>query len=62
MTKWIASMNEGVTGTQSDEPNKYEEIYFPSEPVNWTPHEVWLTRVKQPRDRAVLAALLASGK
>jgi hypothetical protein len=24
--------------------------------TSWSPHEVWLTRIKQPRDRAALRA------
>jgi hypothetical protein len=59
--KWAASMHESVTGTPSDEVTKDEGSSLSSEPADWNSQEVWLKRVKQPRDRAALAASLASG-
>ena len=60
--KWAESMHDSITGTPGDEVTRDESRYFSSETAHWTPHEVWLTRVKQPRDRATLAASLTPGK
>jgi hypothetical protein len=33
-----------------------------AESTSWDPHEVWLTRIKQPRDRAAGRAMAAAAR
>ena len=34
-----------------------KRIFNRTKPLGWNPHEVWLTRVKQPRDLAAQASV-----
>ncbi len=38
-----------------DRPANDEGIFRSTQPASWDPYEVWLTRVKQPRDSAAQA-------
>jgi hypothetical protein len=58
---WAESMHDNATRASRDETAMDERISLSPRPADWTPHDVWLTRVKQPRDRAALAASLGSG-
>lgn len=58
---WAEKMHDSLAVAPTIELTRDDSKYFSPEPAHWTPHEVWLTRVKQPRDRAALAAALASG-
>jgi hypothetical protein len=39
-----------------------EGIIRGTQPASWDPYEVWLTRVKQPRDRAAQGVSARSGE
>jgi hypothetical protein len=49
---WAESMKASATVALRDRGTKDEGIFRGTQPASWDPYEVWLTRVKQPRDRA----------
>jgi hypothetical protein len=51
-----------TTAASTDQSNEDTGAYRDSSATTWDPYEVWLTRIKQPRERAVrVAALSAPG-
>ena len=51
---WSDAMKENADRVAADRvfTNTSDAPYAPS--IAWSPHDVWLTRVKQPRDRAAI--------
>ena len=49
---WADSMIASANVALRDRAANDEGIFRSTEPTSWDPYEVWLTRVKQPRDRA----------
>jgi hypothetical protein len=48
-------MKASATVALRDRVANDEGIFRGTQPGSWDPYEVWLTRVKQPRDRAAQA-------
>jgi hypothetical protein len=53
---WIHKIDDGDQQAVGDGKSYDERIDRSPKPASWDPLEVWLTRVKQPRDRAALRA------
>ena len=49
---WAETMISRATVALHDRAANDEGIFRSAQPTSWDPYEVWLTRVKQPRDRA----------
>jgi hypothetical protein len=49
---WAETMISSATVALHDRATNDEGIFRSTQPTSWDPYEVWLTRVKQPRDRA----------
>jgi hypothetical protein len=49
---WAETMISSATVALRDHPANDEGTFRSTQPTSWDPYDVWLTRVKQPRDRA----------
>jgi hypothetical protein len=58
-SSWLAAMNAIADVTLRDGASGDEEIIRGTHSTGWDPAEVWLSRIKRPRDRA--AKSLAAG-
>lgn len=56
---WSDTMKENAN-RMSREPFVMPDDLHDTTSLAWDPHDVWLTRVKQPRDRAAIRAMAAS--
>jgi hypothetical protein len=59
---WAESMKASAAAVLRDRAANDEGIIRDTQPASWDPYEVWLTRVKQPRDRAAQAVAARPGK
>ena len=50
---WAEAMKETADAASQDRVSTDANVMRSAIPASWHPHEVWLTRVKQPRDLAV---------
>ena len=58
---WAEAMKASATVVLRDRSANDEGIIRGTPPASWDPYEVWLTRVKQPRDRVARADPARSG-
>ena len=49
---WAESMKEQANVASQDYSSSDANVTHSTASISWDPHEVWLTRVKQPRERA----------
>jgi len=56
---WTDTMKENANRV-SREPFATPDDIHAAPSMAWDPHDVWLTRVKQPRDRAATRAMAAT--
>ena len=56
---WTDTMKENANRV-SREPFAIQDDIHAATSMVWDPHDVWLTRVKQPRDRAAIRAMAAT--
>jgi hypothetical protein len=54
---WPEPMKTGAEIALRDRSSGDEEIIPGTQATGWDPGEVWLSRIKQPRDRAAIRAL-----
>jgi len=61
---WSETMKGNATVASLEQVANDESVFRPTQATSWDPFEVWLTRIKQPRDRAAKSALAdtSSGK
>jgi hypothetical protein len=59
---WAESMKASASVVLRDGAANDEGIIPGTQAASWDPYEVWLTRVKQPRDRAAQAVTARSGE
>jgi len=61
---WSETMKGNATVASLEHVANDESVFRPTQATSWDPFEVWLTRIKQPRDRAAKSALAdtSSGK
>jgi len=49
---WAEAMKENARAASRDRVSADANVLRSAASTSWDPHEVWLTRVKQPRDHA----------
>lgn len=49
---WAEAMKENAKAASRDRVSADANVLRSAPATSWDPHEVWLTRVKQPRDHA----------
>ena len=49
---WAEAMKENAKAASRDRVPADANVLRSAPPTSWDPYEVWLTRVKQPRERA----------
>ena len=54
---WPEAMKANADVTLRDRAYGEEEVILGTQAAGWDPREVWLSRIKQPRDRAAIRAL-----
>jgi hypothetical protein len=61
---WSETIKGNATVASLEHVAKDERVFRRTQAASWDPFEVWLTRIKQPRDRAAKSALAdtSSGK
>ena len=61
---WSETIKGNATVASLEHVANDESVFRPTQATSWDPFEVWLTRIKQPRDRAAKSALAdtSSGK
>jgi hypothetical protein len=52
---WPQAMTAGAEGELRDRDSGDEEIILGTQATGWDPGEVWLSRIKRPRDRAAIS-------
>jgi hypothetical protein len=53
---WTEVVRDHANSSLSERSTADRRIFSNMQPRTWDPYEVWLTRVKQPRERASAAA------
>jgi hypothetical protein len=53
---WAETMKDNPTGASLENVASDEAISRVTQVASWDPFEVWLTRIKQPRDSAIKSA------
>jgi len=54
---WTDALKPSVTAAVAERPEQYTPLFNAARPIGWDPHDVWLTRVRQPRKLAASAAV-----
>jgi hypothetical protein len=49
---WTDVVRDHANSIMSERGNTEHRLFKNTQPRTWDPYEVWLTRVKQPRERA----------
>jgi hypothetical protein len=57
---WLETMKQNANRAAKDDAFPGSGDMQGTSSTAWDPHEVWLTRVKQPRDRAAIRAMTAT--
>ena len=53
---WSETMKGNATVASLEHVANDESVFRPTQATSWDPFEVWLTRIKQPRDNSAKAA------
>ena len=53
---WSETIKGNATVASLEHVANDESVFRPTQATSWDPFEVWLTRIKQPRDRTAKSA------